>query len=328
MLTKVDRRRGNESGAVAVMFALLAVMLMSLAALGTDIGNQVSRHSDTQRQADFGAFAAAQQMTGTEKAGATVSPAIIDAVVTSMNTNQVQDDNTAKITCIQANNCVKAADLTDTNLTNGEVRYTSEGLQVVAPDHYVSFGMARIMGFQGADVGGRATVNIFSPGLRVLPMFAVLGCDYGLQTLADPANGHDTPTTPTLAFNAETNSTQISNPPGLIVRDSTGLAVNSLAYQSTGNTLTVEASKWDNSRWIGFFRGDDTSPTLIQKVAVPGSPFTKSQPTPVTVNIPDAVTQTETAWYVRIYDSTGTEDPITVGHTPGTWSAASEALGI
>jgi hypothetical protein len=325
------RRRRDESGAVAVMFALLAVMLMSLAALGTDIGNQVSRRSDTQRQADFGAFAAAQQMTVTEKAGTAVSSVIINAVVTSMNTNQVQDDNAAKTACIQAKNCVTAADLTDGNLTNGEVRYTSLGLQVIAPDHHVGFGMARIMGFQGADVGGRATVNIFSPGLRVLPMFAVLGCDYGLQTLADPANGHVTPTPPTLAFNAETNSTEILASPGLVLTDSSGTTVNSLALNSTGNKVTVTAKTWKDTRYIGFFRGDDTTPSAVQVaplVAPTASPYSNNPQSSVTVNIPNAVTQTQAAWYVRVYDSTGTENPITDPHSPGTWSAASQALGI
>jgi len=50
----------------------------------------------------------------------------------------------------------------------------------------------------------------------------------------------------------------------------------------------------------------------------------------VTVNIPDAVAQTQAAWYVRIYDDSGADKgakPITTPHT-GTWSPASEALGI
>ncbi|MBO0844559.1 MAG: Tad domain-containing protein [Nocardioides sp.] len=313
------------------MFALLAVVLMSVAALGTDIGNQVSRHTDTQRQADFGAFAAAQQMTTTAAVGTPVSPAVLDAVAASMNANQVEDDSASKAACSQTNSCVSAAQLNDGDLANGEVRYTSEGLQVIAPDHYVGFGMARIMGFDGADVGASATVNIFSPGRRVLPMFAVVGCDYGLQTLADPANGHDTPAVPTLAFNGETNDTQIQGP--LILTDSSGTQVNSLALNSTGNTLTVTAQKWSNSYYVGFFRGDDTTPSLVQTVkltAPTAAPYTKSSATAVTVNIPDAVTQSETAWYVRIYDDSGADagsKPTSTPHT-GSWSQASQALGI
>jgi len=82
MLIRLKRRlrRRTQSGAVAVMFGLLVVVLMSLAALGTDLGNQISRHTDTQRQADFGAFAAAQQMNTTAAAGTPVSAAIATGI--------------------------------------------------------------------------------------------------------------------------------------------------------------------------------------------------------------------------------------------------------
>jgi hypothetical protein len=315
--------RHNDRGAVAIMFALLAVLLMGLAALGTDIGNGVNRRTQTQTQADFGAFSGAQQMNTTGHVGETVPASVLTAIANSMNANAPQDD--------KGITTVTPAMLTDANLNNGDVRFSADGLQVKAPRHWVGFGMARILGFKGTYVDRQATVNIFSPGLRVLPMFAVLGCDYGLQTLADPANGHDTPVTPTLAFNTETNNTTIQSPPGLVLTDSTGQTVNSLALNSTGNKVTVNASKWANSRYIGFFRGDDTTPSLIQVaplVAPTAAPYSKNPATSVTVGIPNAVTQTQTAWYVRVYDSAGTENPIANPHSPGTWSAASQALGI
>jgi hypothetical protein len=328
-------RRRNESGAVAVMFGLLAVMLMSVAALGVDIGNEVGRHTNTQTQADFAAFAAAQTMTATATAGSVVSPAVATTVAAALNANQPQDDKEPIPSCVKNKNCVKASDLTDGKAFNGELKYTNLGLQVTAPRHWVGFGMARIMGFQGSYVSASATVNIFSPGLRVLPMFAVLGCDYGLQTLADPANGHDLPVTPTLAFNSETNNTQIQSP--LVLKDSTGNPVNSIALNSTGNTLTITAKNWDHSYYIGFFRGDDTTPSLVQTVVVPGATpgsgtgFNQNPANPpVTVNIPNAVAATQAAWYVRIYDDSGSDKgtkPITTPHT-GTWSPASTALGI
>jgi hypothetical protein len=339
MLKNRRLHRHDESGAVAVMFALLAVMLMSLAALGTDIGNEVDRHTNTQTQADFAAFAAAQKMTSTATAGSVVSPTIAAAVAAALNANQPQDDKTPPgkpADCVKNKTCVAAADLTDGNTDNGELNYTNAGLQVTAPRHWVDFGMARIMGFQGSYVGAQATVNIFSPGLRVLPMFAVLGCDYGLQTLADPANGHDTPVTPTLAFNSETNNTKIQTPPGLTLQDSTGQTVNSITLNSTGNKVTINAKNWDHSYYVGFFRGDDTTPSLVQTVVVPGAVpgsgtgYNANPATNVTVNIPDSVAATQAAWYVRIYDDLGADkgaNPITTPHT-GTWSSASEALGI
>jgi Flp pilus assembly protein TadG len=329
---RIRASRRDESGAVAVMVALMTVMLMTVAALGTDIGNAVARRTDTQTQADYGAFAAAEKMSSTASVGQTPSAAVLTAVMTALNNNQPEDDS---LSCWRSNNCVTStAQLTDANLTNGDVRYTTAGLQVTAPNHYVRFGMAQVLGFQGENVGAKATVNVYSPGLRVLPMFAVQGCDYGLQTLADPANGHDVSVVPTLAFNTEQNTTGlVAN--SQVLQDSTGATVNSLVAGSSGNRITITASKWSNSLYVGFFRGDDTTPSLVQTaglVAPTAAPYTKNPATAVTVSIPNAVTATQTVWYVRVYDSTGTgtgaDNPTTVGHTPGTWSKASEALPI
>ena len=84
--------------------------------------------SVTQNQADFAALDAGQQITDNFTAGTTPSTAVVNAVVTSLNGNQPQDD--AQQVCAKAKTCVSAGQLTDSNLNNGEVRYTSEGLQV------------------------------------------------------------------------------------------------------------------------------------------------------------------------------------------------------
>jgi hypothetical protein len=267
------------------------------------------------------------------KVGGTVPTALANTVADAMNKNQPNEDKPATPTCVKNQNCINGSQLKNTKLADGEIQYTTAGLKVTAPQNYVDFGFANILGIPGATVHGTATVNIYSPGLRVLPMFAVLGCDYGLQTLADPANGHDMPVVPPLAFGTapsaptgDTNVTKLVYPPTLF--DSGNNPVNSLTLNSIGNKITVTASKWSDSRWIGFFRGDDTSPTKIEKVAVPGSPYTKNPSTALTVAVPDAVAKVETIWYVRVYDSTGGEDPLANPHSPGKWSAESEALPI
>ena len=86
---------------------------------------------------------------------------------------------------------------------------TVKGLQVIAPYNKVDFGLANFLGIDSTTVHGSALVNVFTAGKRVMPMYAVQGCDYGLQTLADPANGHTTPVVPTLAFNTDNNSTNL-----------------------------------------------------------------------------------------------------------------------
>lgn len=312
------------------MFALLAALLMALAALGTDIGSEVGRHTQTQTQADFGAFAAAAQMTQTGHVGDTPSAAVLSAIAASMNANQPQDD---KQSCWTSNTCVTTAQLTDGNLTNGDVRFVTvagkDGLQVTAPNNYVSFGMARAMGFQGAYVGAKAVVNIYSPGLRVLPMFAVQGCDYGLQTIANPANGHVNPVAPTLAYDTDSNDTGLVQPATPL--DSTGNPVAGLTVNSTGNMLQLAASKWDQTTKIGFFRGDNPDPTLVQtqssfwlmgdttktNLNASGNGYSNNPQSTVQVNIPDAVAQVQAVWWVRVFDKYNNQ-----------WSPRSQAVPL
>jgi hypothetical protein len=320
--------RKDERGAVAVVYSfLLFFVLVPVAALGTDIGNAVSRKTVTQTQADFGAIAGGSKLTDNFAAGTTPSAAIVNAVVTSLNGNQPQDDE--QQACAVAKTCVSASQLTDANLNNGEVRYTAEGLQVVAPRHYVDYGFANILGFQGDYVSARATVHAFSPGLRVMPMFAVQGCDYGLQTLADPSGGLATTIVPALAFPTENNGTQLQSPLGL--KNSSGTTVSTFPLNSTGNTIDVTAKKWNASNYIGFFRSDDVSPSAIVTVAVPGAPYGTGagSASTRTITVPTSVTSVETVWWLRIYNGNG--DPVADPHAataPGSWSAQSEALPV
>ena len=261
-----------------------------------------------------------------------------------MNDNQPQDDNS---TCWTTKTCVSAGQLIDGNLLNGEIRYcagtgcgtgyaaTMKGLQVVAPYNKVDFGLANIIGIGSTTVHGSALVNVFTAGKRVMPMYAVQGCDYGLQTLADPAGGFTAPVVPTLAFNSNNNNTDLLAG-SQVVRNNAGNVIQSMPLNSTGNTLTFTASKFDKTRFVGFFRGDDPNPLLIQKQSLfwlsgdatktnlnPNPPDTGYDPGnaahTIELNIPDAVAQTAAVWWVRVFDGTD---------AAGRWSKASEALPL
>jgi hypothetical protein len=95
--------------------------------------------------------------------------------------------------------------------------------------------------------------------------------------------------------------------------------------------LRLTAKNWTKTTKIGFFRSDSTDPTLIQsqptfwlngdatKTAL--APYDKNSSATVQLNIPDVVTQTQTVWYVRVYNAgTGSDNNV--------WSKASEALPI
>jgi hypothetical protein len=335
-VSRPTRRKRDEVGAAAVVFALLSVVLLSVAALGVDIGNIVSRRTETQANADFAAFAAAQDLNQTARAGATPSADVVATVRDYLNHNQAQDDELA---CAQTEpaTCVTSTDLTDLDLENGEVRYVAAGLQVIAPKTRVDYGLAgTFMGDSGTYVGAAATVNVFSGGQRVMPMFAVSACDYGRQTLTDPAGGHVTPVVPPLAYNTDTNNTDLTDAD--LIDPATGavLADQEIPRDSVGNMLSVTGSKWEKTQAIGFFRGDSTDPLLVARqdhfwasnddpdgpdtgtdARTDLSPATKptgmsdadfaklytSNPSAtVELMVPDVVAQTEGVWWVRVFN--------------------------
>ncbi len=344
MLTRLRRlrchlpgRNRDERGATAIITAFMCIVLFGIAALSVDLGNAFARRTDTQTQADYGALAAARLQTETAKSGMTISSAMVDAVRDAFNNNQPQDDSG---TCWTTKTCVVSGQLTDNNLLNGEIRYcgaggpscgtgyaaTVKGLQVFAPRNRIDYGFANIFGVGNGNVSADALVNVFTAGKRVMPMYAVTGCDYGLQTLADPANGHTTPAVPTIAYDTDTNTTDLT-PLSQELRDSTNAVVASLEFDSTGNTVSFEAKKWVNATKIGFFRSDSALPADVKEVTTFWlstdatktnlAPFTENNARTVKLNIPDAVADVETVWWIRVFNA-----------TTGKWSPKSTALGV
>jgi hypothetical protein len=318
-------RQSDERGAFAVVFALMTIMLVTVAALGTDLGNAWSRNTDTQNQADFAAFDTGKKDAAEiafAASGSPVSGVVAAHVAASMNGNQPQDD--AK-TCWRTHDCITGTQLTDGDLNNGEARYTSLGLQVITPTDRVDFGFASVFGVSGTSVSGRATVHVYSAGPRIFPMFAVSGCDWGLQALTDPASG-DT-AVPPLAFNSDNDSQNKLIAGSLVLKDSTGATVSSLVVNSTGNSVLVNATAWKNMTKIGFFRGDDTSPSAVVEQPVfwsagdagktPLAPYTNTSGGQLGLDVPDAIAQAETTWYVRAYN--GSSDK---------WTPRDEALPL
>ncbi|MGY2875443.1 Flp pilus assembly protein TadG [Marmoricola sp. URHA0025 HA25] len=328
---QLNRRARDERGAFAVIFGLMIVLLVSVAALGMDLGNAISRKTDTQNQADFAAIDAGQANPLAIAAGAagSIVPAAVTAqVAASLNSNQPEDDDRA---CWVDNNCVTTAQLTDCPATptvaclvNGEVRFTARGrLQVTAPRTSVNFSFAKVFGVDGTDVQSRATVGVFSPGPRIFPMFAVSGCDWGQQALTDPASGSTA--VPPLAFDGDSDSQNKVIDGSLVVKDSAANTVAALPLNSTGNTMLINSTAWKNLTKFGFFRGDDTSPAAVVEQPVFWSasdstqtplvtPYTTNAGGQLGMNIPNSVAQVETTWYVRAFNNGS-----------GKWTPRSEA---
>jgi len=317
--------RRTERGATAIIYAIVAVVLVGVAALAVDLGNGLSRKSDVQGQADFAALTAAP-LLGTQKTG-TPSTAVLDAVRAQLNENRVLN---ADGTCVTQAPCVADnTQLTDGNTDNGEARFCTglnapaagcrkAGFQVVAPQARVDFGFAGIFGIDGADVQGSATVALKSPA-STLPLYAVSGCDYGRQTLTDPANGQGSPLViPPLQFPADDNGSDLQ-----------GLSPVQVPRDATGVRLTVTVTGLDHVTKVGFFQAGLLGPweqvVIVQDVDNPTVPVVAANnvTATVTVTIPAAVTAVEDVWWVRVYSG-----PAASNAHQDEWSPATDALPL
>ena len=170
----------DESGVVAVVAAITALVLIGICAFAVDLGNAFSRKRDVQSQADFAALAGANEL-GIGNTKVPRDPAVI-AVADYLSKNKPQDDHAGPTPD------VTPAQLVDNDDKNGEVYFTGDRMRVVTPKALVDYGLAGVLGQTEVNVHAEASVKILSGG-GVMPFFAVDGCDYGPQTISTPPPG-------------------------------------------------------------------------------------------------------------------------------------------
>lgn len=304
------------------MVALSAVLLLSFAALGVDLGKAYVEKGSVQKLTDFAALAggAGKNLPGTTAGACSYGP---KAQATDPAVKDVADYlGTAPWT----GGPVPSA-LVDCNLANGEVLYGTlktvagspsltfnpDQLTVVSPPRRVEFGFAKVMGFDGMSVSGAATVEIGTPGSpKVMPSFAVSGCDWGLQTITSPASGQVTNFVPQLYAPADTNMARL-DPLATPNPSPRQVSVNPAA-----TVITITGDKLDAVRKVGFFRED--GPTPPPPTEIPESAITHVNDTTIQITLPDAtnapaLTSADQLWWVRVWA------PITNNSSTYAWSA-------
>src|SRR6476620_2962064 len=114
-MSRQKRGRDEQSGAVAVTVALMAVMLMIVAALSVDLGNAWARGRVVQKQADV-ADTAAGSLLPMSPPTTGHHPSVIATLAASyLNNNLSQGQATTT-----------SANLLDGNYANGEVKFYNE----------------------------------------------------------------------------------------------------------------------------------------------------------------------------------------------------------
>lgn len=283
----------NERGAYAVLFAVLTSLLFAVAALGIDMGNTMARKSDVQGQADFAALAAGATMTSSPTSGRP-SAGTLAVITKSLN-----DNYPLNRPC--GTHCVTSAMLVDASMTNGDARFTADGLKVTAPNNWVDFGFARSMGYDGTDVSASATVGLFSPGYGPAPFYATAACGMGIQTLKDNSAGLSIPVTVPPLWDPAEGDTNVAS--------GVTLSRGQVGWKQYGVPLTVKTTPSGSMTHmvkIGFFLSDRSAPVTVD------IPLGSSQ---ADIIIPNAVVDVQDLWYVRVFDGTK-------------WSARSKATTL
>ena len=302
---RLHRRARDESGAMAVLFAILAVLLLSVAAMGVDLGNAMNRKQLTQNSADFAAIAAGNKLPDT--GNATVQEVADYLNKNRTSTDGVTDCNPDALDASGNPKPVTVGMLTDGNDINGEVTFPTgtSRIRVVAPAARVQFGMANAMGIDDTCVQSVATARIASASIGMSPYYSTDACDQGPQVLKSDAGGPSIPfTVPTLHKDGESNSSVLSSTDPNPNPKSIALAAPT---DPDGPTITLTGTNLGSTsvNMVGFFSSDQTAPEEQ-------APLSQTS-TSLTVVVPNDVASYQDVWWIR------------VRNTAGVWSAKSEA---
>jgi hypothetical protein len=318
--------RRDESGAVAIIVALLAVVLLGVSALTVDLGQGFVKKRDIQKQTDFAALAGA---AGDNLPKTTTGPACNIASPGGYSGNRAQPtdlaivDTAAYLSTQPGGSDITPDQLADCDLRNGEAAYgtfsrdasgahlnaNKNQLSVISEPKTVNFGFAQVLGFNSVDVAGQATVEIKTLLRKTLPFYSFTGCDWGQKVIANPTNGQAANGV-LLSHNAETNAallnTLTTNPastpaqvPLYVTDPSDGLKINANAGTLAGTTD------------VGFFlSGTNTSGP--EPKTIDSTQFSVANGVLTIPHLPTAVTSVEAIWYVRVKIG-GSWSPISTG---------------
>lgn len=267
------RHSRDERGATVVMFALLAMVLLGVGAIAVDMGQVYAKRSALQSNVDMAVLAAAPEIDGTNSCTSEAIDAAKDYLTKAGNSVDGQ----------------ASLDLTDGVMSNGEINCIGWRVELTAPEARVDFGLAKALSEtnSGVDVPAFAAAEIKSAsGSLSLPMYAVSGCDYGSQQLADPPPGPPAdPTVPDLIPDSETvfNNASFTISPTEVIPPI-----------PPSQVLTLTGSNLGSATKVGFTSaGGDHEEVLDTDLAV--------TPTSIELDVPADVLTQGGVWWVRVF---------------------------
>ncbi|GAB3769832.1 hypothetical protein FB382_001483 [Nocardioides ginsengisegetis] len=266
------RRKQDERGAVAILVAILATVLLAVGAMAVDIGEAYAKKSLLQTDVDLAVLAAAAQLT---TGGNTCNPEVVQAATDYLSKpeNMVPGQYALNLGG-------SPGDL------DGYISCNNWKVTLWAPRSHIEYTLAKTIpgAPNGIDVTSTAAAQIKSAGqLATLPFFAVKGCDSGQQSIR---NDSQTPATPALtppSGNPTLNATFTISPTAV----ASGLSSQNITI--TGNGFNGVTQVWfSNAAGASI-----VSPTTF-------SPPLNNSTTTFTVGVPSAVLAVDDTWYVRV----------------------------
>lgn len=173
-------RTHDERGAVALVSALVALVLLGVSALAIDVGHVYAKRAALQGNVDLAVLAAAAELDSAGACNAEVTAAAIEYL--EKDTNAVPDQVTLDLGGSAGDG-------------DGFISCNNWRVELWAPTAHVDYGLARAVmdpetADEGVDVPAYAAAQIKSLSqTATLPMYAVSGCDTGAQVLTDPPPG-------------------------------------------------------------------------------------------------------------------------------------------
>lgn len=281
-MTRLSRRivgQRDESGTIAVMAALMAMVVLGMAAVAIDVGQVYAKRASLQSAVDQAVLAAAADLDGTT----VCTPGAIDAAKRILVSNWIDQGGDPK--------AVGDIDLAGSPADgNGYMTCNKWRVELWAPTAKVNLGLARaVTSRQKIDVPASAAAEVRSPRLATMPFYATPACSTGMQVLSTNSSGLSTP--PVIPL--------VPSSASLASSDLTGLTPSSTPIGTAVGSLVIAGTNFTSSGGVtavGFTNasGDHFEVTV-------GSGATVNNSSRITVApVPTGVTNVEDIWYVRV----------------------------
>lgn len=277
-------RERDEVGAIAVMVALMAMVILGMAAVAVDMGQVYAKRASLQSAVDQAVLAAAVKIDGKDGA---CTPEAQSTAKTFLISNWIDQGGDPKAIA----NINLSGSATD---GDGFMQCTGWRVDLWAPTAKVNLGLAQAVTDETSiNVPAHAAAEIKSPKMSTLPMYIAQSCVSGSQIqITDPPKGHtDALTSPTFTEPESPALPTFSNS----WSDTSFLDADIAAGNTAIKVQLQGSSKYVTGDVITFTSHENLATTYSHTVA--SADVGKNS---TTFNLPADVAASPGIWWVRI----------------------------